>query len=210
MIRKSFIILVTLTGLLVFFNNCAQDLDMPAEKSSPSLSSVDSNSNSDTNTNTMTQASQPSLTSDRYEMYTGQTTQLNVSGGLAPYIYSVSPQSGGSVNSDTLVYTANQPGTTGITVTDQNGNSSSISIAQTQPPANCTTPWGASVAHGNSVTAYKSSSASTCTSQTRTCDNGTLSGSYAYQSCSVSVYNPCDHVYSTADHDACVMWRNNQ
>ena len=50
-------------------------------------------------------------------------------------------------------------------------------------PCPCTLPWGGTLAHGSSVTAYLSSSAVTCTSQTRTCNNGTLSGSYTYQSC---------------------------
>ena len=52
----------------------------------------------------------------------------------------------------------------------------------------CTTPWGATVTHGNSVTAWQASTVpygSTCSSQTRSCSNGTLSGSYQYQSCSV-------------------------
>lgn len=49
------------------------------------------------------------------------------------------------------------------------------------------------ITHGQSVTAYKDASlpyGSTCTSQTRTCSNGTLSGSYAYASCSVSALPP--------------------
>lgn len=57
------------------------------------------------------------------------------------------------------------------------------------PATSCTTPWGATVAHGNNVTAYQTSSVaygSTCTSQSRTCNNGTLSGSYANKTCTVS------------------------
>lgn len=52
------------------------------------------------------------------------------------------------------------------------------------PPLNCTgTPWG-TVNHGSSVTAYQSASpAGSCTSQTRTCTNGSLSGSYGATSC---------------------------
>ena len=64
-----------------------------------------------------------------------------------------------------------------------------------QPPpaqqaASCTTPWGAAVASGSSVTAYSTSSVPygdgrSCSafSQIRTCTNGTLSGSYANASC---------------------------
>ena len=55
--------------------------------------------------------------------------------------------------------------------------------------ANCTAPWGATVLHGNNVTAYQSSSVScgsSCASETRSCNNDVLSGSYTNQSCSVT------------------------
>src|SRR5690606_17578366 len=45
---------------------------------------------------------------------------------------------------------------------------------------------------GQSVTAYQSASVScgsSCNSQTRTCNDGSLSGSYAYSSCSVGSCN---------------------
>ena len=56
------------------------------------------------------------------------------------------------------------------------------------PPANsaCTAPWGATVAHGASVTAYQSTTVplgQTCLSQTRSCSNGALSGTFAHTSC---------------------------
>lgn len=57
-----------------------------------------------------------------------------------------------------------------------------------QSPASCSLPWGGSIAHGGSATAYAASTVpygSSCTSQTRTCNNGSLSGSYSYSSCSV-------------------------
>jgi hypothetical protein len=53
---------------------------------------------------------------------------------------------------------------------------------------------GGSIANGSAVTAYQSSSVSygnSCISQTRTCTNGTLSGSYAYPSCSVAAAADC-------------------
>ncbi len=59
--------------------------------------------------------------------------------------------------------------------------------------ANCTSPWGTTVLHNASVTAFQSSSVvspATCVSQTRTCTNGTLSGSYTNQSCSVVLPPP--------------------
>jgi len=64
-------------------------------------------------------------------------------------------------------------------------------ITVTSPP--CSLPWGGSIASGASVTAYAASSVpcgSSCASQTRTCSNGSLSGSYTNSSCSV-VACPC-------------------
>jgi cytochrome c len=48
---------------------------------------------------------------------------------------------------------------------------------------------GQAVASGSSVNAFQAASvpfATTCTSQARTCTNGTLSGSYTFASCSVA------------------------
>ena len=62
------------------------------------------------------------------------------------------------------------------------------------PPANCSLPWGGSVASGSGVTAYQSSTVpygSTCSSQYRSCSNGSLSGSYQYQSCTVQPAVDC-------------------
>lgn len=53
--------------------------------------------------------------------------------------------------------------------------------------SNCVTPWGATVAAGDSVTAYASPLVAcdgSCTGEVRTCVNGVLSGSYGNQSCS--------------------------
>ena len=58
-------------------------------------------------------------------------------------------------------------------------------------PSSCTLPWGGTIRDGESVTAYQSASVpcgSSCRSQLRTCNDGTLSGSYAHRSCSV---DPC-------------------
>jgi len=52
---------------------------------------------------------------------------------------------------------------------------------------NCTTPWGATVADGGSVTAYLAQTSTTaCTSETRICSSGALSGTYQYESCTVT------------------------
>lgn len=62
------------------------------------------------------------------------------------------------------------------------------------PPADCTPPWGGTVTHGNDITAYLNADepfGGSCMSQTRSCNNGTLSGAYTNESCSVST-DPCD------------------
>lgn len=54
--------------------------------------------------------------------------------------------------------------------------------------AGCPRPWGGTVAHGASITAYQAASVphgSSCASQTRTCTNGSLSGTYTHQTCNV-------------------------
>lgn len=50
-------------------------------------------------------------------------------------------------------------------------------------PSSCTTPWGSIVNHGSDVVAYVSSSDALCLGETRTCNNGTLWGSYSSQTC---------------------------
>jgi hypothetical protein len=55
-------------------------------------------------------------------------------------------------------------------------------------PASCSLPWGGTLAHGGSATAYQAATVSygsSCSSETRTCSNGSLSGSYQYQYCAV-------------------------
>ncbi|OGG58169.1 hypothetical protein A2853_01480 [Candidatus Kaiserbacteria bacterium RIFCSPHIGHO2_01_FULL_55_17] len=68
------------------------------------------------------------------------------------------------------------------------GQNGSVTITWTNPLASCTFN-GSPVAHGASVTAYQASTVpfgSSCVSESRTCNNGTLSGSYQYPSCTVS------------------------
>ncbi len=65
--------------------------------------------------------------------------------------------------------------------------------AQTVAP--CNLPWGGTISSGSSVAAYAAATVpygSSCQSQTRTCTNGTLSGSYAKQSCTVQAAAPCN------------------
>lgn len=85
-------------------------------------------------------------------------------------------------------------------------NKNLIVTVNVAPPASCTFN-GSSVAHGASVTAYQSSSVpygSSCVSETRTCNNGTLSGSFTNPSCSVGAAASCNINGATVAHGASV------
>ncbi|HAT68279.1 MAG TPA: hypothetical protein DCS20_01525, partial [Candidatus Yonathbacteria bacterium] len=73
--------------------------------------------------------------------------------------------------------------------TNATGRGYSPSASFTTTASSCTLPWGGTTPSGSFVTAYQLpsvTSPATCTSQTRTCTNGTLSGTYTNQSCVVS------------------------
>ncbi len=73
-------------------------------------------------------------------------------------------------------------------------------------PASCLFD-GQTVAHGATVKAYQTSSVaygSTCSSQDRTCNNGTLSGSYSYGSCNVNAPASCLFNGQTVAHGSSV------
>jgi len=57
------------------------------------------------------------------------------------------------------------------------------------------------IAHGESTTAYSSATAASCSSETRTCNDGTLSGSYAYAGCQ----DVCEPGYIRASSGECVI-----
>lgn len=66
-------------------------------------------------------------------------------------------------------------------------------------PATCNPPWGGTIANGASVTAYSTtnvawnqSCAAGGTQETRTCNNGTLSGTFTNQTCTVDTPLPCN------------------
>ena len=66
---------------------------------------------------------------------------------------------------------------------------------------------GQAVSHGQSVTAYQAASVpfgQTCASQTRTCSNGTFSGTYQHSSCSVAAGASCLWHGQTIAHGASV------
>jgi hypothetical protein len=66
------------------------------------------------------------------------------------------------------------------------GGSGVVIIKYTISSEPCSLPWGGEITHGQSVTAYRFNDAcSNCESEERVCSDGTLSGSYQNQTCSV-------------------------
>ncbi len=60
--------------------------------------------------------------------------------------------------------------------------------------ASCSLPWGGTIQNGASVTAYQAATVpygSSCTSESRVCSNGVLSGSYTSQTCAVATPKVC-------------------
>lgn len=87
-----------------------------------------------------------------------------------------------------------------IWVRDRAGNIAKYSkaLAATSSPCPCATPWGETVPHGQVLTAYKTPTVmctTTCeaNSQSRTCNNGVLSGTaeFGAKSCSVTGCPKC-------------------
>jgi|GEM_PF-2859501 len=79
------------------------------------------------------------------------------------------------------------------------------------PQTNCTAPWGGVVNHGSSITAYASATVpygSTCSSQNRNCTNGTLSGSYTHQNCTMSAPANCMLDGVTVTHGSVQVFYN--
>jgi len=71
--------------------------------------------------------------------------------------------------------------------------SNQYATCSVQAPASCLFN-GRTIAHGESVASFLNSTAefgSSCTGETRTCNNGTLSGSYQFASCEVGEPSAC-------------------
>ncbi len=63
------------------------------------------------------------------------------------------------------------------------------SCSASRAVATCNLPWGGTIADGASVTAYQTAlvaQPTTCSSETRSCSNGVLSGSYTNQACTAT------------------------
>lgn len=76
----------------------------------------------------------------------------------------------------------------------------------TTKAATCNLPWGGTITNGDSVTAYLNSSVGcggSCTSETRTCTDGILSGSYTNSSCSVQSCASCSSNSCNAGQGSC-------
>lgn len=79
-------------------------------------------------------------------------------------------------------------GTWTFTCTSYNPTGASDTATLEVLDGSCALPWGGTLADGDSVTAYQSSSVispATCVSETRSCFHGVLSGSYTHSNCNV-------------------------
>lgn len=68
------------------------------------------------------------------------------------------------------------------------GDFSTSWVVASKPGLACTAPWGGPIPHGQSVVAYAAPAVDfgiECQPETRTCNNGTLQGSFTHQSCIV-------------------------
>lgn len=73
------------------------------------------------------------------------------------------------------------------------------------PSGDCTTPWGTTVTNGGSALAYESAtviSPSTCQSETRSCTDGTLSGTFTHAACTETVNTCTTTVTGKANHNS--------
>lgn len=126
--------------------------------------------------------------------------QFVASGGKSPYTWSRSGSfpAGLTLSAAGLLSgTPTTAGTYAFTVTASDGNSiaKSQSVTMTiNTPASCSLPWGGTLASGGSVTAFAALSVpygQTCNSESRTCANGILSGSYNQKTCQVTAPKNC-------------------
>lgn len=127
-----------------------------------------------------------SLSSNYQSINAGTSAQLSWSTTNATVLYISSIGYVSSAGGYTFVSPSVTTTYTGTAAGPSGSQTCSRTITVIQPQS-CTFN-GSTVAHGQSVTAYQSSSVPngySCVSQTRTCNNGTLSGSYTYPSCTV-------------------------
>ena len=85
----------------------------------------------------------------------------------------------------------------------------------TETPSDCSLPWWGVIISGQTTTAYQASSVahwSTCSSQTRSCSNGTLLWAYGHETCSVDEPPLCSETddITLGSHTLapCNLWAN--
>ena len=132
---------------------------------------------------------QVSLTGLSYTVNQTTTATLALPSKLAAGSYYFNPS----------LYTSGGKGLWGIT----HAATFTVGSAGSGGSAKSCTFNGNTIASGSSVTAYLASSVpsgQTCKSQARACSNGTLSGTYAYASCSVQVASASHHIKWNPGH----------
>jgi hypothetical protein len=132
---------------------------------------------------------QVSLTGLSYTVNQTTTATLALPSKLAAGTYYFNPS----------LYTSGGKGLWGIT----HAATFTVGSAGSGGSATSCTFNGKTIASGSSVTAYLASSVpsgQTCKSQARACSNGTLSGTYAYASCSVQVASASHHIKWNPGH----------
>ncbi len=108
-----------------------------------------------------------------------------------------------TVNVDTIQTTTTESMTAAANSSDATYDVSTVttamvSVVNSETLTSCSLN-GQTVAHGNTITAYQALSVdfgNTCTSETRSCFNGNLSGSYTYTNCTVSAASQSSSDYS--------------
>lgn len=120
-----------------------------------------------------------------------QNTSYTCSITRVPPLTAVMTVTNGYASANTLALT-----TSPTTLTTATTPAAPSITAGTSAAASCTTHTGwtvASIAHGNSVTAYQTATVATgaCISETQTCNNGTLisTNNYQFETCTPTTYN---------------------
>lgn len=94
-----------------------------------------------------------------------------------------------------------------VTCTGEGGTVTQKATVDVKDASNCSLG-GTAVSHGDSVTAYKTGSVKygeTCVSETRTCADGALSGTYTYASCTSGEAKNCsDATFGAVNHGSSV------
>lgn len=131
--------------------------------------------------------------------YAKSTGSVPHDGAVYSVVGSSGQISGGTLNHPAMYVSLNEAGSMVLDIDGQTLNAQFINSSGvvrdhftiTKPGATsgaCTLPWGGTIGSGSAVSAYQSAVSSNCASivETRTCSNGTLSGSYTNQSCTTA------------------------